>query len=85
MQVMQWFGRVLDDSRGADQRWEMDVPAVVREIGLGLLRAHRGEENAVPLDEFLGKWRSTVGDTFEERVSLDLLAVSTSVIIILAI
>ena len=36
-QVMAWFGR-LDDDNGV---WEMDVAAVVREVGLGILRAYR--------------------------------------------
>ena len=36
-QVMAWFGR-LDDDNGV---WEMDVVAVVREVGLGILRAYR--------------------------------------------
>ena len=36
-QVMSWFGR-LDDDNGT---WEMDADAVVREVGLGILRAYR--------------------------------------------
>ena len=36
-QVMSWFGR-LDDAAGT---WEMDVDAVIREVGLGILRAYR--------------------------------------------
>lgn len=34
-QVMQWFGELKDG------HWKMDVPAVVREVGLGILRNHR--------------------------------------------
>ena len=34
---MSWFGR-LDDAAGT---WEMDVDAVIREVGLGILRAYR--------------------------------------------
>lgn len=33
-QVISWFGIVEDD------RWKMDVDAVVKEIGLGILRNH---------------------------------------------
>lgn len=36
-QIMAWFGR-LDDDNGL---WEMDVDAVVREVGLGILRAYK--------------------------------------------
>ena len=36
-QVMAWFGQ-LDNDNGV---WEMDVGAVVREVGLGILRAYR--------------------------------------------
>ena len=35
-QVMQWFGRIAEDDT-----WAMDVEAVVREVGLGILRAYR--------------------------------------------
>ncbi|PIL34002.1 hypothetical protein GSI_03710 [Ganoderma sinense ZZ0214-1] len=67
-QVMAWFGR-LDDDNGT---WEMDVDAVVREVGLGILRAYRDEPT--PEKAFLGQWRKTVGDTFEDTVALPLLS-----------
>lgn len=38
-QVMCWFGRIDEGQLGST--WEMDADAVVREIGLGIMRAHR--------------------------------------------
>ncbi|KAI0633715.1 sister chromatid cohesion protein Dcc1 [Trametes polyzona] len=69
-QVMTWFGKIEEGKVG--QTWEMDADAVVREVGLGILRSHRDEP--VPEKEFLMQWRKAVGDTFEERVSLTLLS-----------
>ena len=37
LEVMRWFGQVDD----ADERWEMDVEKVVRQVGLGILRQHK--------------------------------------------
>jgi sister chromatid cohesion protein DCC1 len=34
-QIMSWFGEIQDG------RWKMDVDAIVREVGLGVLRNHR--------------------------------------------
>jgi sister chromatid cohesion protein DCC1 len=34
-QIMSWFGVIKDG------RWEMDVEAIVKEMGLGILRNHR--------------------------------------------
>ena len=34
-QIMSWFGEIQDG------KWKMDVNAVVREVGLGVLRNHR--------------------------------------------
>ncbi|KAH9914013.1 sister chromatid cohesion protein Dcc1 [Fomitopsis serialis] len=65
-QVMAWFGDMIDGE------WCMDKTAVVREIGLGLLRPYR--EESVPIDDFLTKWRKSVGDTFESEMSVDLLS-----------
>ncbi|TFY56171.1 hypothetical protein EVJ58_g7805 [Rhodofomes roseus] len=65
-QVMAWFGDIIIGE------WSMDKTAVVREIGLGLLRPYRDE--SIRLDEFLAKWRKSVGDTFESLVSADLLS-----------
>lgn len=39
LQIMQWFGQV-SGAKG-EQLWRMDVPGVVGQIGLGLLRNHR--------------------------------------------
>ncbi|EMD37633.1 hypothetical protein CERSUDRAFT_154374 [Gelatoporia subvermispora B] len=64
-QVMSWFGSVADDA------WEMDVEAVVKEVGLGILRLHK--DDPIAEGEFLQQWRKAVGDTFESSVSLQLL------------
>lgn len=89
-QVMAWFGAIVGGE------WSMDRIAVVREIGLGILRPYRVrrvprptfhlrtdthiashlKDDTLPLDDFLTKWRRSVGDTFEADVSLDLLSVS---------
>ncbi|CAA7259838.1 unnamed protein product [Cyclocybe aegerita] len=66
IQVMYWFGQIKEG------KWAMDVPAIVKELGLGILRNHRHEP--IEKDELLAKWKSQVGDTFEETVSLDLLS-----------
>ena len=34
-QVMKWFGEIKDG------KWTMDVPSIVKEVGLGILRKHR--------------------------------------------
>ncbi|KAJ7754230.1 sister chromatid cohesion protein Dcc1 [Mycena maculata] len=66
-QVMRWFGEVSSDGK-----WAMDVGAVVREIGLGILRQHK--DDPIAKDTLLGKWKLAVGDTFEASVSLPLLS-----------
>lgn len=38
-QVMAWFGRIDEGALGST--WEMDADAVVREVGLGILRSYR--------------------------------------------
>lgn len=45
LQVMRWFGQV----DGADERWEMDVEKVVRQVGLGILRQHKVRCKRFPL------------------------------------
>ncbi|KAH8093963.1 sister chromatid cohesion protein Dcc1 [Cristinia sonorae] len=64
-QVMAWFGDVDDGL------WVMDVKGVVREIGLGILRAYK--DDPIPETDFMSKWKTAVGDTFEQSTSLDLL------------
>ncbi|VDB96177.1 unnamed protein product [Peniophora sp. CBMAI 1063] len=70
VQIMQWFGDV-SGAKG-EQLWSMDVSGVVRQIGLGLLRNHR--DTPAPESDFLGKWRTAVGDVFVNEVKMDLLA-----------
>ena len=79
MQVMGWFGHIDAD----ENLWDMDVRAVVREVGLGILRTYgRGGggaddgEDSLSLEQFTERWKTAVGDTFEAEVALDLLAVS---------
>ena len=36
-QVIAWFGTIKEEYG----TWEMDVDAVIREVGLGILRAYR--------------------------------------------
>ncbi|THH00140.1 hypothetical protein EW026_g2332 [Hermanssonia centrifuga] len=65
-QVMTWFGEVKNG------RWQLDVNATIKEVGLGILRTYK--DDPIAEDEFLQKWRSTVGDTFESIVDLKLLS-----------
>lgn len=65
-QIMSWFGEIKDG------KWTMDVDAVVKELGLGILRNHRHEP--IEKDQLLSQWKTQVGDTFEDTVSLNLLA-----------
>lgn len=73
-QVMTWFGNIQDG------KWEMNISALIKEVGLGVLRHHRHEP--IHLDDFVAKWKSLVGDSFESHVDLALLSgnylVSTS-------
>ncbi|KAF8640021.1 hypothetical protein AX17_001265 [Amanita inopinata Kibby_2008] len=65
-QIMSWFGRITGDM------WEMDVRAIVKEIGLNILSAHSREP--IEQESLLAKWKAAVGDSFESAVSLDLLS-----------
>ncbi|KAG2078863.1 hypothetical protein BDR04DRAFT_996880 [Suillus decipiens] len=65
-QVISWFGDVKEGL------WKMDADAVIRELGVGILRHHR--HNPISENEFLKKWKSVVGDTFESSVKLTLLS-----------
>ncbi|KIK37167.1 hypothetical protein CY34DRAFT_26114 [Suillus luteus UH-Slu-Lm8-n1] len=65
-QVISWFGDVKDGL------WKMDADAVIRELGIGILRHHR--HNPISENEFLKKWKNVVGDTFESSVKLTLLS-----------
>ncbi|KAI0315138.1 sister chromatid cohesion protein Dcc1 [Amylostereum chailletii] len=69
-QVMRWFGSV--EGEGRRERWQMDVAAVVRQVGLGILRHYKDEP--ISEVEFLRKWRTAVGDTFESEVALPMLS-----------
>ncbi|EPQ57498.1 hypothetical protein GLOTRDRAFT_39106 [Gloeophyllum trabeum ATCC 11539] len=69
-QVLLWFGTVKDG------KWEMNAEEVIKQIGLGILRPHK--DAPIAEQEFLEKWKSAVGDTFESYISLKLLEVCTS-------
>jgi sister chromatid cohesion protein DCC1 len=86
-QVISWFGDVNEGL------WKMDIDAVIRELGVGILRHHRvrlflrlslpvsdarHQHNPISENEFLKKWRNVVGDTFEFSVKLSLLSVRCS-------
>lgn len=64
-QIISWFGPVKEGL------WEMDVKAVVAEIGLEILRHYKHEP--IVESEFLSKWKNKVGDTFEAFLALELL------------
>ncbi|KAG1829115.1 sister chromatid cohesion protein Dcc1 [Suillus variegatus] len=65
-QVMSWFGDVKEGL------WKMDIDAVIRELGVGILRHHR--HSPISENEFVKKWKNVVGDTFESSVKLSLLS-----------
>jgi sister chromatid cohesion protein DCC1 len=44
LQVMRWFGQIDD----ADERWEVDVEKVVRQVGLGVLRQYKVKSVCFP-------------------------------------
>ena len=83
-QVMGWFGDV------DEHRWKMDVPSVLKQVGLGILRTYRvscvllreptklltsWKHDPIDENEFLDKWRNAVGDTFASQTDLSLLSV----------
>lgn len=84
-QVMSWFGDIDEGM------WKMDVNATVKEVGVGILRTFKVRSTVLPTfclaelaplqddpiseEEFMAKWKTTVGDTFESVPSLELLAV----------
>jgi len=83
-QTMDWFGDV------DEYHWRMDVPSVLKQVGVGILRTFRvscfllrGSLKSLtsykhdPIDEneFLDKWRNAVGDTFASQAELSLLSV----------
>ncbi|KAJ7665539.1 hypothetical protein B0H17DRAFT_1162678 [Mycena rosella] len=56
--------------------WTMDVEAVVREIGLGILRQHK--DDSIAKETLLERWKLAVGDTFEAKVSLEIISCTAS-------
>jgi len=87
-QVISWFGNVNEGL------WTMDIDAVIRELGLGILRHHRvclllaisacrylipgTKHTPISGNAFIRKWKNAVGDTFESCVKLSLLSVRCS-------
>ncbi|KAF9076722.1 sister chromatid cohesion protein Dcc1 [Rhodocollybia butyracea] len=68
VQVMSWFGDIGD----IDGRWKMDVDAVVKEAGLGILK--ESKDKSLDQEDFISSWKELVGEKFASAVSLDLLA-----------
>ncbi|QRV93859.1 sister chromatid cohesion protein [Ceratobasidium sp. AG-Ba] len=64
-QLASWYGCISKDNM-----WEMDVKAVVAEVGVGLLR---DEQTPKEEQEFLERWREQVGDMFAAHVDIALL------------
>ncbi|TDL26230.1 hypothetical protein BD410DRAFT_572988 [Rickenella mellea] len=67
MQVMSWFGELSSEAVKSAMKWKADIEAIVRQVGLGILRAH---SEPLSQDELLKKWSDAVGDTFETKVSM---------------
>ncbi|KAF6762288.1 sister chromatid cohesion protein Dcc1 [Ephemerocybe angulata] len=67
-QVLAWFGEIQGGGK-----WKMNEDEVIKELGLGILREHKNDD---PIEKgaFVAKWKLAVGDTFADRVSLNLLA-----------
>ena len=68
LQVLGWYGEV--DDLGA---WCCDRDAIVKEIGIGLLRPFVHE--AIGRSDLIVKWKQAVGDAFERHVDMKLLRV----------
>ncbi|KNZ81511.1 Sister chromatid cohesion protein DCC1 [Termitomyces sp. J132] len=64
-QVMSWFGEIEDG------KWKMDVSALTKEVGLGILRHHVYQP--ISQDELTAKWKTSVGDAFASKVNIELL------------
>lgn len=85
-QVMGWFGDV------DEHHWRMDIPSVLKQVGMGILRTYRvrrvlrtslkplthKKHDPIDEDKFLDKWKNAVGDTFASQVDLSLLSVRPS-------
>jgi len=65
-QIITWFGATKEG------KWSVDILAIVKEIGLGILRNYRHEP--IENDTLLARWKTQVGDSFEDSVTLDLLS-----------
>ncbi|KLO14630.1 hypothetical protein SCHPADRAFT_872384 [Schizopora paradoxa] len=73
LQIMAWFGELGDALNSISQTttWKMDVHAVARQIGLGILSRYR--EASITTSEFTSQWRTALGDSFEAAADLALL------------
>ncbi|KAJ3989711.1 sister chromatid cohesion protein Dcc1 [Lentinula detonsa] len=67
VQVMGWFGEISE----LEGKWKMDVVAVVREAGLGILKD--AKDKSMSKDDLISSWKDSIGDKFASSVSLDLL------------
>ena len=91
-QVMSWFGEVKEG------KWAMDVDATVKEVGVGIFRAYkvcssiveafvraddvRVKDDPIAEPDFIAKWKTTVGDTFQDVVDMKLLSVCPQLLLI---
>lgn len=73
LQIMAWFGELGDAPSLISQAstWKMDIHAVVRQIGLGILSRH--QETPLSKADFMTQWHSALGDSFEADADLALL------------
>ncbi|RDB22606.1 Sister chromatid cohesion protein DCC1 [Hypsizygus marmoreus] len=65
-QIMSWFGEVKDG------KWKMNVEALMREVGLSVLRPHK--HDPINLNDLISKWKTLVGDTFESHADISVLS-----------
>lgn len=71
-QVMEWFGELTPAPGAGGNRWNMSIPGVVKQIGLGVLSPHK--DKPIEQSAFLKAWKEAVGDTFEATAELPLLS-----------
>ncbi|KAK7470567.1 Ctf8p and Ctf18p associating protein [Stygiomarasmius scandens] len=66
-QILSWFGSINEQAY-----WKMDIEAIIKEAGLGILRNHKRDPIRIP--DLQTAWQAKVGDAFASAVDLKLLA-----------
>jgi hypothetical protein len=74
VQILRWFGEILETTG----QWIINVPAVVKQVGIGVLRKVEGDPPIIEQSTFLRDWTEAIGDAFESFVDLSLVAVRIS-------